>query len=65
MASRGCSLVVLEIQWSVQDHGLYGWVSEDYPPWCYAMSLVVYRSWGASLGVANCGRDKIIPTCGL
>jgi len=21
--------------------------------------------WGTPLGVADCGRDKIIPTCGL
>ncbi|QCD79179.1 hypothetical protein DEO72_LG1g2818 [Vigna unguiculata] len=41
MATQGCSLVVLEVQWSVRDRGSYGWVPEDCPPRCYPMSLVV------------------------
>jgi len=32
VATRGCSLVVLEVQWSVWDRGSYGWVPEDCPP---------------------------------
>jgi len=41
MATRGYSLVVLEVKWSVWDRGSYGWVPEDCPPRCYPMSLVV------------------------
>jgi len=41
VATRGCSLVILEVQWSVGDRGSYGWVLEDCSPWCYPMSLVV------------------------
>jgi len=43
VATRGCSLVVLEVQWSVWDCGSYGWVPEDCPPQCYPMSLVVLK----------------------
>jgi len=41
VTTRGCSLVVLEVQWSVRDRGSYGWVPEDCHPRCYSMSLVV------------------------
>ena len=33
--------MVLEVQWSVRDHGSYGWVPEDGPSWCYLTSFVV------------------------
>jgi len=41
MTTRGCSLVDLEVQWSVRDCGLYEWVPEDCPPRCYPTSLIV------------------------
>jgi len=41
VATRGCSLVVLEVQWNVRDHGSYGWILEDCPPRCWPTSLVV------------------------
>ena len=33
--------MVLEVQLSVRDRGLYRWVLKDFPPQCYPMSLVV------------------------
>jgi len=34
-------MMVLEVQWRVQDRGSYGWVPKDCPPRCYPTSLVV------------------------
>ena len=34
--------MILEVQWSVRDHGSYGQVLEDCSPRCYPMSLVVF-----------------------
>ena len=64
MATRGCSLVVLELQCSVRDRGSYGWVPEDFPPRCDPTSLVVlgYSSyWGTPLGVADRGHGNLFP----
>jgi len=42
MATRDCSLVVLEVKWSVRDRCSYGWVPEHFPPRLYPTSLVVF-----------------------
>ena len=39
--SSFCSMVVLEVQWSVRDRELIGWVLEDCPHRFYLVSLVV------------------------